>query len=158
MTPVPSVSIDDSLWPLRLVRFVGVATPQQFEHYLGEMDACLRRGERFVCVLDISQGGAPTQEQRQRQANWLKESEPLMRQVELGVAFVVTSPVIRLALSTIFYFKPMPIPYRVTDRLVSAAEWAAQRFVEAGLVHDAERTRCHFGLPNGQPHKKVSSG
>jgi hypothetical protein len=126
---------------------VGVATPLQFEHYLAEMEACLRRGERFVCVLDISEGGAPTQAQRQQQASWLKAQEPLMRQFELGVAFIVTSPLIRLALSTIFYFKPMPVPYLVTSQSRLAAEWAAQRFMEAGLVHEAEGTRRHFGLP-----------
>jgi hypothetical protein len=148
MVPPSSVHIDDSLWPLRFVRFVGVATPQQFEDYLAEMDACLRRGEKFVCVLDIRQGGSPTQAQRQRQASWLKENDARMRQHELGVAFLVTSPIIRLALSAIFYFKPMPVPYVVTDQLSSAMEWAAQRFTDAGLAHQAERIRRHFGLAN----------
>ncbi len=146
MFSASSVHIDDSLWPLRLVRFMGVATPQQFEHYLAEMDACLRRGEKFVCVLDLRQGGAPTQSQRQRQASWLKENDALLSQYELGVAFLVTSPIIRLALSAIFYFKAMPVPYVVTDQQPSAMQWAAQRFTEAGLAHHAERTLRHFGL------------
>jgi len=51
-------------------------------------------------------------------------------------------------LSTIFYFKPMPVPYVVSAQLSSALEWAAQRFAEAGLAPQAERLRHHFGLPS----------
>jgi hypothetical protein len=157
MTASPSFTIDDSLWPLRIVRFVGVATARQFAQYLMEMDACLHRGERFVCILDISQGGAPTQEQRQLQASWLKERDPLLRQFELGVAFIVTSPLVRLALSAIFYFKPMPVPYLVTTQMSAALEWAAQRFTEARLVQHAEFLRSHFGLPSREnPGKNAS--
>ncbi|HYO72184.1 MAG TPA: STAS/SEC14 domain-containing protein [Archangium sp.] len=148
MSSSPSFTLDDTFWPLRFVRFVGVATPQQFEQYLAEMDACLRRGERFVCILDISRGGVPTPEQRQRQTSWLKENEQLLRQFELGVAFLVTSPLVRLALSTIFYFKPMPVPYLVTAQMPSALEWATLRFTEAGLHAHSERIRHHFGLPS----------
>lgn len=148
MTAAPFVTIDDSLWPIRIVRFVGVATLAQFEHYLAEMEACLRRGEKFVCVLDLTQGGAPTVEHRQRQVEWIHRNEPLMCQVELGVAFLVASPVMRLALSIIFYFKPMPIPYLVTTQSSQAIEWAAQRLADAGLAQDAERIRQHVGLPS----------
>ncbi|HLM44502.1 MAG TPA: hypothetical protein VK458_11580, partial [Myxococcaceae bacterium] len=116
MPSASSISIDDSLWPLRVVRFVGVSTLQQLEHYLADTSIRLRRGERFVSILDVTQGGVPTPELRQRQTLWLQENELLMRELHLGVAFVITSPLIRLALSAIFYFKPMPVPYVVTSR------------------------------------------
>jgi len=151
MPSASSISIDDSLWPLRVVRFVGVSTLQQLEHYLADTSIRLRRGERFVSILDVTQGGVPTPELRQRQTLWLQENELLMRELHLGVAFVITSPLIRLALSAIFYFKPMPVPYVVTSRFSEAALWSISRLQTQGLTLEAERLRHHFGLVSEEP-------
>jgi hypothetical protein len=146
MPTTSSVSIDDSLWPLRVVRFVGVATLEQFDQYLEEAAEGLLRRERFVSIVDLTRGGVPTPELRQRQATWLQEHDALMREFQLGVAIVVTSPLIRLALSALFYFKALPVPYVVTARMSEAALWSISRLEEEGLVREAERLRQHFGL------------
>jgi hypothetical protein len=125
---------------------VGTVTSQQFEAYLANSVERLRQGNKFVAILDITEGGAPNTEQRQRQAAWFREHETLLREVHLGVAFIVTSPVIRLALSAIFYFKPMPNPYFVTSQPSEATRWAIPRLREAGLTLEAERLRLHFGF------------
>jgi hypothetical protein len=155
MPSAPSVSIDDSLWPLRMVKFVGVATPRQFEQYLEATADGLRRGEPFVSIFDLTHGGVATPEHRQRQATWLQEYSPLLRELSLGVAFVVTSPLIRLSLSAIFYFQPMPTPYVVTARFSEATLWAISRLQERGLVFEAERLRHHFGLVSEAPDVPV---
>jgi hypothetical protein len=150
MHTAPSVSIDDSLWPLRVVRFVGPTTLEQFDQYLQGASACLRRGEKFISILDLTRG-VPTPEMRQRQAAWIQENDDLLRELHLGVAFVVTSHLMRLALSAIFYFKSMPIPYVVTAQVSEAALWAISRLEEEGLVQEAERLRHHFGLTTPLP-------
>jgi hypothetical protein len=146
MLSAPAITFDESLWPLQLVRFVGSFTPQQYEDYLAQLLATLQRGEMFIHLPDLTQLAASTSEQRRRQAEWLREHESLMRERMLGLAFVITSPAIRLALSTIFFFKPPPVPYFVAPNLPEAAAWAAQRFEDAGLALPAERIRRHFGL------------
>jgi hypothetical protein len=151
MPTVPSVSIDDSLWPLRVVRFVGVVTSQQFEQYLADTAARFRRGERFVSIFDLTRGGVPTLEHRHQQTAWLQEYSPLLRELLLGVAFVATSPLIRLSLSAIFYFQPLPAPYVVTSRFSEAASWAIARLQEQGLTSEAEHLRHHFGLVSEGP-------
>ncbi len=151
MPTASSISIDDSLWPLRVVRFVGVATPEQFDHFLEEAAEGLRQGERLVSILDITRGGVPTPELRQRQTEWLREYDALLREFQLGVAFVITSPLIRLALSAIFYFRPMPVPYVVTAQMSDAVLWAISHFEKQGLVREAERLRRNFGLTTALP-------
>lgn len=146
MAPVASLTIDDSLWPLRRVKGVGTVSTRQFEDYLANTVERLRQGSRFVTILDISQGGAPNTEQRQRQARWFRDHEALLRETHLGVAFIITSPLLRLALSAIFHFKPMPSPYFVTTHELEAVLWAISRLQEAGLTLDAERLRRHFGF------------
>ncbi|HEX8437607.1 hypothetical protein [Archangium sp.] len=145
MPTASSIRIDDSLWPLRVVRFVGATTPEQFDHYLEGAAACLRRGEKFISILDLTRG-VPTPELRQRQAEWIQKHDALLRECQLGVAFVIISPLMRLALSAIFYFKAMPVPYVVTAQLSEAALWAISRLEAEGLVREAERLRHHFGL------------
>lgn len=147
MLPDSYVSIDDSRWPLRVVRFVGTATPRQYEQYLEETTACLRRRERYISITDLSRGGIPTPEQRQRQVLWMHEHEALVRDVLLGVAFVVTSPALRLAVSTVMHLKPMPVPYFIAAWELDAAAWAIAHLEEQGMRPHAERLRGQYGLP-----------
>ncbi|HEX5746645.1 MAG TPA: STAS/SEC14 domain-containing protein [Archangium sp.] len=133
MLPDSSITFDDSRWPLRLVRFVGTPTPRQYEHYLETVSSSLRRRERYLSVTDLTRGGLPTPEQRQRQVLWMQEHEGLLREVVLGMAFVITSPVMRLSVSTVMHFKPLPVPYFVTAQEHEAMGWASARLEEQGL-------------------------
>jgi stage II sporulation SpoAA-like protein len=148
MLPDSSVTFDDSRWPLRIVRFVGTLTPRQYEHYLETITTSLRRRERYLSVTDLTRGGLPTPEQRQRQVLWMQEHAGLMREVVLGMAFVITSPIIRLSVSTVMHFKPLPVPYFITAQEVEAVGWASARIEEQGLRLAAERLRSQYGLPH----------
>ena len=148
MLPDSSVTIDDSRWPLRLVRFVGTPTPRQYAHYLETVTASLRRRERYLSVTDLTRGGLPTPEQRQQQVQWMQENEGLIREVLLGMAFVITSPIIRLSVSTVMHFKPLPVPYFITAQEREAVGWASARIEEQGLRLAAERLRSQYGLPH----------
>jgi hypothetical protein len=147
LLPDSSVTFDDSRWPLRIVRFVGTPTPRQYEHYLETTTASLRRGDRYLSVTDLTRGGLPTPEQRQRQILWLQQHESRIREVVLGMAFVITSPIIRLAVSTVMHFRPLPVPYIITAQEVEAVGWASARIEEQGLRLDAERLRTQYGIP-----------
>ncbi|MCY1079548.1 hypothetical protein [Archangium lansingense] len=140
-----SITFDDSLWPLLISRFQGVVSDTQYEEYLSRGLAYLRRGDLYVSVLDMGVLVVPTVVQRQRQAEWLLEHEALMREQLLGCALVITSPFLRLALSAILHFRPLPNPYVVVQDVAEGLRWAATRLEEAGLSDAAGRIRLHFG-------------
>jgi hypothetical protein len=142
--PKSTLSIDESLWPLRVARFEGIISSQQFEDYLEKSSACLHRGQQYVSIMDFTHGGPPPFDQRQRQAAWIREHEQLLRQWSLGVAFVITSPIVRLAVSASLYWQPLPVPYLLTPRMSEATNWAIQRLEEAKLFPAAERIRHHL--------------
>ncbi|HYO53782.1 hypothetical protein [Archangium sp.] len=146
MFPDSSISFDDSRWPLRVVRFVGTPTLQQYERYLEDTAASLLRREKYLSITDLSRGGLPTPEQRQRQILWMQEHEAFLREVLLGVAFVVTSTPMRLSVSTIMHFKPLPVPYLIAAHEVEAVTWGSARLEEQGLRLAAERIRSQYGL------------
>lgn len=144
-----SITFDDSLWPLLISRFHGTATDSEYEAYLAQGTAYLQRGELYVSVLDMGRLVVPTAAQRQRQAEWLQEHDSLLREQFLGAALVITSPFLRLALSTVLHLKPMPMPYVTVYDVPGGLKWAVTRLVEAGLTRSAERIRHHFGLRPG---------
>ncbi|HEX8440718.1 hypothetical protein [Archangium sp.] len=140
-----SITFDDSLWPLLISRFEGVASDAQYEEYLARGTAYLQRGERYVSVLDMGRLAVPTAAQRQRQAEWLKAHETLMHELLLGGALVITSPFVRFALSTILHLKPMPMPYVVVPDVAMGLGWAVARLEEAGIHEAVGRIRHHVG-------------
>lgn len=146
MTLSASITFDDSLWPLLLVRFPSVITSAQQEQYLARLLTYVRRGQKYVGILDTHLLRNTTAEQRQRQADFIKEHEALFRQSSLGSAAVVTSPLVALGARILIHLKPMPVPFYVTSSLPAAVAWAAERLELAGLTEPAERVRSHFGL------------
>jgi hypothetical protein len=140
-----SFSFDDSLWPLMVVRLTGELSPQEFERYLSRATQYLQRDDRHVCIFDVSELHLFSTEQRQRQVEWLKAHEVLMRQKLLGIAYVVTSATVRLTMSVIFHFKPPPVPYTLVSRLGDAGAWAARCLDEARFSTPAALVRSQFG-------------
>jgi hypothetical protein len=133
MTPSPSITVDDSLWPLLRVTVVGAPTSQQQVVYLSRLSAFLHRWERYAGVLDTSQMRLVTSEQRERQARFMAEHAALFRAHCLGTAAVVSSPLVRLAGNLLIHLKPPPMRYVIVPKLPVALAWAVERLEEAGL-------------------------
>lgn len=138
------ITFDDSLWPLLVSRFSGAVSDEQFEEYLRRGADYLQRGEVYVSVLDMGKLSLPTAAQRQRQLEWLKGKEQAMREQVLGCAFVITSPVIRLALSAVFHVVPLPTPYVAVRDVAEGLRWAIQRLEACGHVEEARRIQEHL--------------
>lgn len=128
------VSYDDSLWPLLVVKFTGTTSDQEFEAYLERMSTYLNRGEKWVCIYDSTEMKDSPLTHRQRQLEWLKENDALLRQRMIGTGFIVTSPVIRLAMSVINQLNKPPCPSSAVSNMKAALEWAAERFKQENLM------------------------
>jgi hypothetical protein len=141
------VQLDDSQWPLLLVSFLGVPTTAQVQAYLERMTGYLERGERHAVIFDSSgMTGMGPAEQRHMQAAWLKQHDAQVKQLRLGAAYIIHSPVVRLAVSVVYFLRPTTTPYLITAKLSEAAGWAALRLDEDGQHDAAQRVREHFGL------------
>jgi hypothetical protein len=146
MTPASHITMDESLWPLIVVRMSGTPSDRQFEDYLAVRQSQLDRQEKHVIIYDAVRLHVLTNEQRQRQIDWFKARTPLMRQYKLGSALVITSPLVRLTLSVIQHFVQGGMPYYAARSVQDAAAWSSARLAEAGLLEAAQRVREHFGL------------
>jgi hypothetical protein len=148
MAPSPII-VDDSLWPLIIVRFERDPSAQEFAEYLARRSMYLERPEQTVSILDASRVRTGTAEQRQLQAEWIKRNAALLRQRSLGSAHIISSPVIRLVTSLILHVQPIPTPHIVVSGMNEAVAWALKRLEGAGDTLAAERVRHHFGLRAG---------
>jgi hypothetical protein len=143
-SPESGILFEESAWPLLLIRAPGTVTTRQQAEGLASIAAYLRRGEKFIGIVDMRSLGQVPPEQRHRQLEWFREHESLIHETLLGLGLVIHSPIVRLAMSVIFHFKPLPVPHITVSDVSTAAAWAAQRFLEAGLPQAATRVREHF--------------
>ncbi|QRK05059.1 hypothetical protein JQX13_33290 [Archangium violaceum] len=145
-----SITIDDTQWPLLVVRFVGQPSLQQQEAYFVQMLDHLKREEKLVVIVDTQQVIMMTTENRQRLAEFVREHDALLRTRLLGCATIITSPVMQLAASLMLYLKPPPFPYLTASSLPEAVKWTAKCLDDAGLQPAAQRILRHHGLHEGQ--------
>jgi hypothetical protein len=149
-TPAP-ISLDDSLWPLVVIQFVGTPSRRSFEAYLEQRTELLRRGEPHLLLMDASRSGLLPTEHRQRQAAWTAQHDEALRSTVLGTAWVTDSAFLQLSLRSLFQLEPPTHPYVLVSSVAQAADWAAQQLETARQHEAAERVRTHFGLRRERP-------
>lgn len=127
----PLYRVIDEFDPLRVLVQVTPTTDENLRDHLDaqliEMRANRERRRKTVVVIDASLGLRPTPTQRKMQADWINEHRELLAATCLGIAFVIPSPLVRGALTAIFWIAQLPIPHTVHGTLASAIDWAAAR-------------------------------
>lgn len=146
MSPVRFFSIDDSLWPLLVIRLRGAPTDEHHAELLELSASYLRRREPYVVLTDMLHAGISTTAQRHRQMEWLGQHDKLLRESLVGMGFILDSVFLRLALNVTIHVHPPVCPYIVVPRMDQALAWAADRFDASSLRGAAERIRRHETL------------
>jgi hypothetical protein len=145
MDPSSFITVDDSHWPLVVATFVGEPTLQQQDEYLQRSLGYLRRGEKFLTILDAREVRMMTAEHRRRVAEFQLQHEALLRSQVVGCVSVINSPVMQLASSLLHFFRPPPYPNVTTRTLPEAVMWVAVRLEGLGLHPLAQDVRLHYG-------------
>lgn len=143
------ITLDESQWPLPVVRFERACTNAEVEQYLTARTAWLRRGELHIPLLDTRTSQLPPPHQRQRYIDWIQCHRPQLVEHSLGTAYLITSPAMRVLTSLIRHLSALTTAYIVAATPEAALGWSASRFQEAGLASLAQRVRRMKGLPSG---------
>ncbi|WP_146209800.1 hypothetical protein [Vitiosangium sp. GDMCC 1.1324] len=111
----------------------------------------LRRGERFVSIVDIRQLQALTSEQREQQWTFLRDQTVLMRRWSMGIVALINSPSLALIARVIIHrVKPSVVPYSILASWPAAVSWAAARLDDNGLHEHSRRVRQRLGTIPGE--------
>ena len=141
-----SITFDDSLWPMLIIRFSGMPSMEQVEEYLERRLEYMLREEPHVILYDTRQARLLPTELRQRHVDWMREHKELRELTVQGNALILTSPFLQLTLQVVIHMWPTQVPYRVVTHEPAAAAWCADRLQALELTEAATRIRHHYRL------------
>lgn len=132
--PENDFSLDDRHWPLVIYRVRGQLRGEVFERYLRSYEVLLSRKEQYVIVFDASQGKALEVAELKAHAAWIRVNQERLGRYNVGIAFVISSALVRGALAAILWLQPMPSPHTVVPSFDEALLWAMAQAQASGLV------------------------
>jgi hypothetical protein len=137
------VTFDDSLWPLLILHYPATQSDLEYEESLARLSGFMQRREPYFSIIDTSRIGMPNSTQRQRQVEWDRTHDVLVRTWGRGTAFIVTSPFVRVAMSLYFHVRPLGVPYVIVTDMGSALTWVVAQMERTGFMAERVRERLH---------------
>lgn len=129
-----AIEFDTSDAPWLITRFPANWTPAELETYFVAFSAYLDRDEPYVHISELSLASPMSSAATRKQAGeFIARESARMRRLCLGAAQVHTSPVIRGALTAIFWISAPPFAQVNAASLSAAADWLRPRVRAAGL-------------------------
>ncbi len=111
-----------------VITFYGAATDAEYIAHLHEMTQCVaesaKKHRRTAVITDASRWVQSNAVQRKMHAEWMLKHDREMRFRTAGVAFVITSALVRGGLNAVLWFAPLPCPHKVVTTLIEAEAWA----------------------------------
>jgi hypothetical protein len=116
------LDVDETAWPIVVVRWVGIPKDSTLTTFLGCMDRWLSRGERFGLLMDTRAGAGLSPEQRVRVINHMKAHSALTEKFYVQ-ALVISSVVQRTLFYGINVIFRNPFPSKIFPDVESARTW-----------------------------------
>jgi len=123
----------DETGPLTTFVFRERVSDADFDKYLSLYDAIVARGEPWVSIFDARDVRPLDSKQVRRQAEWIKRNREALSKLNVGIAFVIPSPMIRGVLKAILWMQPLPQPHVVVASISAAYAWCVLQLKAAGL-------------------------
>lgn len=114
------------------------------EHLDGQTKAirdAVARGRRTYLIIAAQGDLRPPPEVRKIQAEWMAEHSKQIAASSIGIGFVIDNPLVRGALTAIFWVTRSPVPYKVHPTLAEALEHAVAICEQHGLALPEEAMR-----------------
>lgn len=106
-----------------------------------DIEHAKRDGRRSYLIIAAQGDHRPTPEVRKIQAQWMEQHHDLIAETSIGMGFVIDNPVVRGALTAIFWVSRAPVPYKVHPNLAEALAHGVTVCRQLGLVLPPEALR-----------------
>jgi hypothetical protein len=128
-------NLDLTLWPIVILNVHEGAHEADFtaafERYEREV---FTRHERYVSITNLSMmEGVPPAHDRKQLAAWMGRHSDYVGRWALGNSTVIRSPVVRGALTALYWVQKPPTPQTSHGTLREAVEWGLSALDQAGL-------------------------
>lgn len=119
------VEIDETQWPIVVVRMPRVVSTPEFVAYLAKLSEIRARRVDYALVLDARASLGLSALHRRMQAEYIDAGIHITRTHLKGFAFVARHAFQRGALTAIFWLRQPAWPHRVFDSAAEARRWCA---------------------------------
>lgn len=119
--------IDESEWPILVVRWPNELTLAEVDEHFEEMLALALRGGPIAVLVDMTGAGIPPAHHRQHAAKKLAEVYAESGDRIAGVAHVIRSPLVRGVLTAVYWVSAPPFPKEVFGTRAEALDWCRSR-------------------------------
>ena len=127
-----SFRFDTTAFPLVNLEMVGDISPQQLDAHFIEYRGLLDRNKPYGLVYDASKIGKVDAVFRKRYAEFMKKNEADFQRLCMGVGFVITSAIVRGALTAVLWVTgSLPFPHKIFSTREEAEEWTRQQLKTA---------------------------
>jgi hypothetical protein len=137
------LKLDDSLYPLIIVTAQREITERDVDALDASFDEVFARSGRFAIVTRSTISRFPSGNVRTRIAAWA--NRPFVRSatalLNVGHAYVLGSPVVRSAMTAIFWIWDPPNPQHAAATFVEGTDWALSRLLLTDTIDTAEASR-----------------
>ena len=125
------IEVDESRWPLVVVRFRGKLEDRELSAYLNKLALNLKRAERArtktAILFDAPDGVGTTAMQRKAQSDWIDANRLQASMWCAGYAFALPSAALRGVLQAILWLSPMPAPHTIVKTSAEGEAWLMAR-------------------------------
>lgn len=111
---------------------VGEQTDEEFEAYLADCDALLRRREPYGVIFDARRAAPIGPKLRKRMVAWLARNDAMLRVYIVANAMVMETALQRGVFRAILWMRPLPFPYSVETSLEGARAFVNARLAARG--------------------------
>lgn len=131
--------VSSEAWPLVVVDLPPDPTPEVLTVFCAEFDAVYRRRQTFATLIDATQvRRVPGAVERRQLADWAAAQKPLTQLYGAGTAYVITSPMVRAALTAIDWVFQPPCPQCWKASRRDALAWCVDRLADRDIASNPE--------------------
>lgn len=134
--------------PLTCLRPIGHPSDEELAESLQRITRLIedekRAQRKIVMIVDMRKAGALSASQRRVASSWMKENLRAWKQVAIGSAFIIDSPIVRGVLTALLWLQPLDMPHDVVSNLDAAMRWVIER-LETERIPVPERIRRELG-------------
>lgn len=142
------VVFNEDLYPLVIIELHGQVSDAQFHEYTRRLDLLVPRPEKRVILYDLRGGKGLSYEHRQWQAEWQKKNAEAVKRMNLGVAFVIDNPLLRVIVRAVLFIQPIGCPNQTFATIEEAHRYACDLLEKDGNRAAAQRARLRLGVPS----------
>jgi hypothetical protein len=116
------LQMDESAFPLVVATFTGHVTADVVGAYFARVDAWCKDRRRYAAVLDISRTDVPSAAERRHVAKEMAARHAAITRCCAGTAIVLTSAMLRGAVTAVLWLQPMKHPVAIVATRASGRE------------------------------------